>query len=189
MHRADFVCRIEVCVNCGGAAEHLCDEPLPHYIVEQGLLSGLRFKLYALYDRDIREATQSERALIDRQITGLHDEWTRRLRDAPPEAKTCSIPVCGDCALDLGDDRHLCHIHAERHVEQERRADEGRKALLDRGFGVLPADGWIRWRGKAHLMPHAESLSLACGRAVIPGWRAACGAERCAACKARMPRG
>lgn len=182
MDRTAFVCRIEFCAHCGDSAEYLCDAALSDYIIEQNVLSGLRVKLRALYDCDIRDATQAERALVFRQIAGIHEEWTRRLRQAPLEAKTCSLPVCADCALDIGDDRHFCPQHAEQYLAHERNTEQHRQALVARGFGLTPTDGWIRWTGRAHLMLNADALSLACGRKIVSGWRPAHDTERCLRC-------
>lgn len=182
-----FVCRIEVCIGCGGEADALCDEPRDRWDIEGTLLAGLQEQMYRLAARP--DSTPEEKRMLRHCRDGVRAEWSRRLSEATPDALTCSLPVCAACALDLGDDRHLCPHHAEAHQRRMAQTDADKAALLARGFGPLPADGWIRWRGKAHLLPYPESLTLACGRAVTPGWRSGGTVKRCTTCTRRSPRG
>lgn len=173
-----FICSNigDVCL-CGRPADALCDAPRDYRHVP--LVMVLRSKAFELTNA-LAKASPSEQRMIRHEIDGINREIRRAMAD--PNQATCSTPICHDCALEIGSDEHLCPAHAEDWQRARAEQAQHHAALMARGPGVLPADGWIVWGKVAHHLRKPDDVVAACKRQVRPGWRPARDERRCKGC-------
>jgi hypothetical protein len=179
-----FICSNigDVCA-CGEMPDYLCDAPRDYRHVPR--VMELRSKAFELTNA-FAKASPSEQRMIRHEIDGINREIRRAMAD--PDQATCSTPICHDCALEIGEDKHLCPTHAEDWQRARAKQEQHRAALIARGPGVFPADGWIVWGKVAHFVSDPAAIQAKCGRRIGKGWRPAKIERRCDACSVKVSR-
>jgi hypothetical protein len=179
-----FICSNigDVCA-CGAMPDYLCDATRsPWDIREVRIIMSNTREIQREYD----EAGTAERRLIEQNAHVLNAEIQRLVAD--PKTGTCSEPICAACAFTIGEDKHLCPTHAEDWQRARAKQEQHRAALIARGPGVFPADGWIVWGKVAHFVSDPAAIQAKCGRRIGKGWRPAKIERRCDACSVKVSR-
>lgn len=102
------------------------------------------------------------------------------------DTETCDRLSCRSCAVETGEDRHLCKRcwSREHHRERQRFYARREHAWAVRvGLHRLPGDGWVYlgWGEVQHkVTPKGRSL---CGRELVAGWTREPDRPRCKRCE------